>query len=211
MQHAPLQFAGLFLSYFLKIAAAYLLCFGLARLLDNPRNRFRVWMAFLVGSGVYWAILVSSSLPGFSSLAPTVMVTGAAKSPSAPHFFIPLAWYGAVSWTGKLLFWIYFSSFAFLLCRAIWKHWRLRSVLRFGTEPSPELARLFDLLARDCGVRGCRLIILPALSSPAGSIGCIPAFSFPRAARRLTIFPSWPTFCITSWSILRAAIISGPA
>src|SRR5215467_10376439 len=147
MQHVSLEFAGLFLSYFLKIAVAYLLCFGLARLQDNPRNRFRLWLAFLVGSGSYWAMLVFSSLPGFSYVASTAVVPGAAGSASAPHFFIPLEWYRAVSWAGKLLFWIYLFGFAFLLCRAIWKHWRLRSVLRFGTEPSPELARLFELLA----------------------------------------------------------------
>jgi beta-lactamase regulating signal transducer with metallopeptidase domain len=185
MAHASLQFAGLFLSYFLKIAVAYLLCWGLTRLLDNPRNRFRLWLAFLLGSGTYWAIVVFSSLPGFSTAGPAAALTAAGGASSAPHFFVPLTWYHAVSWAGKILFWIYCSGFAFFVATAVWKHWRLRRVLHSGAEPTPELERLFELLARDCGVRGCRLVILPALNSPATVYWLHPRILLPQSCASL--------------------------
>jgi beta-lactamase regulating signal transducer with metallopeptidase domain len=184
MEQASLQFAGLFLSYFLKIAVAYLMCWGLMRFLDHPRNRFRLWLAFLLGSGIYWAFLVFSSVPGFSA-AGLAAHTATAGASSAPHFFIPLAWYRAVSWAGKTLFWIYCSGFAWLVSMAIWKHWRLRLLLHSGAEPTPELERLFELVARDCGVRGCRLIILPALSSPATVYWLHPRILLPESCASL--------------------------
>jgi beta-lactamase regulating signal transducer with metallopeptidase domain len=185
MEQASLQFAGIFLSYFLKIAVAYLLCWGLMRFLDHPRNRFRLWLGFLLGSGTYWAILVFSSLSGFSTAGPAAALSAATAASSAPHFFVPLAWYSAVSWTAKLLFWIYCSGFAFLASTAIWKHWRLRRVLHSGAEPGPELERLFELLARDCGVRHCRLVILPVLSSPATVYWLHPRILLPESCASL--------------------------
>src|SRR5215472_1766697 len=167
MEQASLQFAGLFLSYFLKIAVAYLLCWGLMRFLDHPRNRFRLWLGFLLGSGAYWAFLAFSSLSGFSTAGPAAALSAAGGASSAPHFLIPIAWHRAVSCSAWILFWIYCSGFAVLVSNAIWKHWRLRLLLHSGAEPTPELERLFALLARDCGVRGCQLVILLALSSPA--------------------------------------------
>src|SRR5262245_38605069 len=109
MEQAFLQFAGIFLSYFLKIAVAYLLCWGLMRFLDHLRNRFRLWLGFLLGSGAYWVLLVFSSLSAFSATRPAAALYAAGGA--APHFFVPLAWYRAVSWTAKILFWIYCCGF----------------------------------------------------------------------------------------------------
>jgi hypothetical protein len=185
MEQASLQFAGLFLSYFLKIAVAYLLCWGLMHFLDHPRNRFRLWLGFLLGSGIYWVFLVSSSVPGFLAARPAAALAAASGVSSAPHFFIPFAWYRAVSWSARILFWIYCSGFAFLVSTAIWKHWRLRLLLHSGAEATPELERLFALLARDCGVRGCRLVILPALSSPATVYWLHPRILLPESCASL--------------------------
>jgi beta-lactamase regulating signal transducer with metallopeptidase domain len=185
MEQASLQFAGLFLSYFLKIAVAYLLCWGLMRFLDQPRNRFRLWLGFLLVSGTYWALLVFSSLSGFSTAGPTGALSAAGGASSAPHILIPFAWYSAVSWTAKILFWVYCSGFFFFVSTAMWKHWRLRRLLHSGTEPTPELARLFELLARDCGVRHCRLVILPALSSPATVYWLHPRILLPESCASL--------------------------
>ena len=185
MEQASLQFAGLFLSYFLKIAVAYLLCWGLMHFLDHPRNRFRLWLGFLLGSGIYWAFLVSSSVPGFLAARPAAALAAASGVSSAPHFFIPFAWYRAVSWSARIMFWIYCSGFGVLVSTAIWKHWRLRLLLHSGTEPTPELERLFALVARDCGVRGCRLVILPALSSPATVYWLHPRILLPESCASL--------------------------
>jgi hypothetical protein len=185
MEQASLQFAGLFLSYFLKVAVAYLVCWGLTRLVDHARSRFRLWLAFLLGCGIYWAILVFSNLPGFSAAGPAATRIASGGVSSAPHFLVPLAWYGAVSWAGKLLFWTYCSGSTFLFAMAGWKHWRLRLALRSGAEPAPEQQRLFELLARDCGVRGCRLVVLPALSSPATVYWLHPRILLPESCASL--------------------------
>ena len=42
-----LHFAAIFLSYFLRVTAAFVACWMLNRLLAKPRQRFIVWMAFL--------------------------------------------------------------------------------------------------------------------------------------------------------------------
>jgi len=48
-----LHSAAAYLSYFLKVTAAFFVCWILTRLLGKPRHRFTVWMVFLAGSAAY--------------------------------------------------------------------------------------------------------------------------------------------------------------
>lgn len=57
-----LQYAALFVSYFVKVAVAYLLCWLLARLVTSPRQRFTLWLAFMLGSLGYWIYTLTSTL-----------------------------------------------------------------------------------------------------------------------------------------------------
>src|SRR5882757_8911434 len=87
-----LHFAATFLSYFLRVTAAFFACWMLNRLLTKPRQRFIVWMVFLLGSAGYWLELVGSV---FKALV--VGTAGVANAPvSAPaikhSFLLPLAW-----------------------------------------------------------------------------------------------------------------------
>src|SRR5258708_10006730 len=86
-----LHFAATFLSYFLRVTAAFFACWMLNRLLTKPRQRFIVWMVFLLGSAGYWLELVGSV---FKALV-VGTAGGATPPPSAPppqHFpLLPLA------------------------------------------------------------------------------------------------------------------------
>ena len=87
-----LHFAATCLSYFLRVAAGYFACLMLNRLLRKPRQRFLVWMVFLLGSAAYWLGLLVSE---FRTLAiGTAEVENAAVSaPAVAHsFLVPLAW-----------------------------------------------------------------------------------------------------------------------
>src|SRR5215467_14594820 len=76
-----LGFAALFISYFLKVAVACLLCWMLTALVNTPRQRFTLWLIFLLGSLSYWFYAVGDFsaavlFAGNSSVLPAV-----AKSP----------------------------------------------------------------------------------------------------------------------------------
>ena len=87
-----LHFAATLLSYFLRVTAAFIACWMLNRLLAKPRQRFIVWMVFLVGSAAYWLELVVSEIKVL--VAGTVGVANASvsTSPIKHSFLLPLAW-----------------------------------------------------------------------------------------------------------------------
>ena len=87
-----LHFAATFLGFFLKVTAAYFACSILNRLVSKPRQRFIVWMIFLIGSAAYWLELVIGEIRNAGNR--TVELTNAQVStPSVTHsFLLPLAW-----------------------------------------------------------------------------------------------------------------------
>ena len=137
-----LHFAATFLSYFLRVTAAFIACWMLNRLLAKPRQRFIVWMVFLVGSAAYWLELVVSEIK--------VLVAGTAGVANAPvsasaikhSFLLPLAWSHNTLITIQCLGAIYVAVSLSLIGMAVWKHVRMRLLLRHTNRrlPSTECA-----------------------------------------------------------------------
>lgn len=169
---ACLHFAATFLSYFLRVTAAFLACWMLTRLLGKPRARFIVWMAFTVGSAGYWLELVISQIRDAGNRA--VEVTNApVLMPAATHsFLLPSAWSHSIVIAMQSVGAVYVLVFLTLMGITAWKHLRLRVLLRHAIDASPALNGLFLDISRDMGLSESRmsctkLLVLPGLKSPA--------------------------------------------
>ncbi|HEY6271757.1 MAG TPA: hypothetical protein VIX19_07160, partial [Terriglobales bacterium] len=136
-----LHFAGIVLSYFLKVAAAYLACWLLNRLLRRPQQRFLMWMVLLQGAGTYWLTLIFRELRALPWLMAGSDGAAPGTSPAATHsFVVPLAWSHAILIAAQVLGWAYGLAAVLLMGVAMWRHLRLRLPLRQATEPSDALA-----------------------------------------------------------------------
>jgi beta-lactamase regulating signal transducer with metallopeptidase domain len=167
-----LHFAATYLSYFLKVTAAFFACWMLTRLLGKPRARFIVWMGFLVGSAGYWLELVIRQIRDPGNRA--VEVTNApVLMPAATHsFLLPSAWSRNIVIAGQGLGTAYVLVFIALLGITAWKHFRLRALLRHAIEPSTSLSEIFLGISDEMGLAESRmsrtkLLVLPGLKSPA--------------------------------------------
>jgi beta-lactamase regulating signal transducer with metallopeptidase domain len=161
-----LYFAGLFVTFSLQITAAYIACSLVNRTLIRPRQRFRVWTAFLAGSAIYWIGLVAWNLRLLSAPAVAGNVTAAA-SMSSSLFVLPLSWSPAVLTVSKILVFAYVATVIVLLSVNGGRQMRLWMVLRQGWAPPEPIRSLFDEIRCDLGVSRCRLLVMPGLSSPA--------------------------------------------
>ncbi|MBZ5532222.1 MAG: M56 family metallopeptidase [Acidobacteriia bacterium] len=183
-----LQFAGIILSYILKVAAGFLVCLCLSRILRRPDLRFRVWLGFLLASGLCWLALLGSAVgslfprvvteAGSASLLNTSLfsasfsTSGLGRSVlnavAAPeHWLVPIRWSQDVMIAGRTLLGAYLCVVLLLACRKTWVHVRLRRLLKLGMPPAADVTALFESMRREHGVRRCELAILPGLSSPA--------------------------------------------
>lgn len=129
-----LQFAGIFLSCFLKVAAGCVVCLCLSRMLRGPHLRFRVWLALVLASGAYWLALLSSLVhawPKAISDSSHLALPGVAVSPI--HWLIPVRWNYDVTISGRILLGVYLGVIFLLACRKAWVHLRLRKLLKLGT------------------------------------------------------------------------------
>jgi len=167
-----LHFAATCLSYFLKVTAAFFVCWILTRLLGKPRARFVVWMGFLVCSAAYWLELVVSEFKAL--MVGTAGVANAPVSASATKhlFLLPLAWSHNVGIATQSLGAAYVLVFLALIGMMASKHLRLRILLRHTIEVSPALNGLFFDISRDMRLSQARisrtkLLVLPGLKSPA--------------------------------------------
>ena len=165
-----LHFAATCLSYFLKVTAAFFVCWMLARLLSKPRARFAVWMAFLAGSAAYWLIEIISE---FKALAG--VTAGMANVPASAikhSFLLPLAWSHYTLIAIQCLGAIYVAVSLSLIGLAVLKHVRMRLLLRHAINASPALNGLFldiscDMHLAKSQMSHTRLLVLPGLKSPA--------------------------------------------
>ena len=167
-----LHFGGLFLSFSLQVAAAYLTCSLVNLTLVRPRQRFRVLVGFLAGSVIYWMGLVAwqlrlaSANPGFAG-----STTGGDTSPALPSLFLPLAlppsWAPAILIAGEVLATAYAATVLVLLGVNAWRQLHLWILLRHGRAPADDIRQLFEEIRRELGVRRCELVVLPGLASPA--------------------------------------------
>lgn len=179
-----LQFAGIILSYILRVAAGFLVCLCLCRILRRPDLRFRVWLGFLLVSGLCWLALLGSavgrlfprvvadadraSLLNTSLLSTSGLGRAVLNAVAAPeHWMVPIRWSQDVMIAGRTLLGAYLCVVFLLACRKTWVHVRLRRLLQLGTPPPADVAALFETMRREYGVARCELAILPGLSSPA--------------------------------------------
>jgi beta-lactamase regulating signal transducer with metallopeptidase domain len=178
---AYLHFAGIFAGFFWKVAVAYLLCLLLGRLLNGPRQRFAIWLGFMLGSLGYWLYILTSSLP-VSAATPSASYT----APRIAHqFLVPLRFQHSAVILGRTLGGAYLAGVLLLLAAGIWKRIRLHFLLRQGSAPSGELKNLFEEMCRSFGVRRCELLILGKVSSPATVCWWRPRILLPQVCEQL--------------------------
>lgn len=164
---AYLHFASLSAGYFVKVALAYLLCLLLAKLVSGPRQRFVIWMSFMLGSAAYWTYALASSYPAITESSPQISSI-ARRFPAVTHrFLIPARFERATVILGRILICTYVVGVLLLLWAEVWKRVRLHFLLKHGTEPSRELRHLFAQMCRQFRIRNCELLILPKMNSPA--------------------------------------------
>jgi beta-lactamase regulating signal transducer with metallopeptidase domain len=165
-----LYFAGIFLSFTLQVAAGYIACSLLSRVLTRPRQRFAVWMTFLAASGVYWVALAawSARVVFHPLIGGNQMPAGAVgSSPLAISYLVPFAWSRSVLLASKVVFAVYVVVVALLMFSFLWRRLRLRLVLRHARPASPSLRPLLEMACRDLRISRCDLVILPGIASPA--------------------------------------------
>ena len=182
---AYLQFAAGFISLFLKIAIAYLLCLLLARLLGSPRQRFVLWMSFMLGSLAYGIYTIIPSFPVSKSPASAAAGTPHPLSGFHAQFLVPAKFESAVRMTGPLIIYAYIAGVLLLLAGGIWKRIRLHLLLKDGGAPSAELKSLFENMRGQFGLRQCELLVLPKLSSPATVYWWRPRILLPQTCEQL--------------------------
>lgn len=186
-----LHFAGTLLTFFLQVSAGFLVCAIMVRLLPGPHFRFRAWFGFLVLSALYWLASLAGYLVGFS--APRFRLFGGAAenvvSHGSHHLLIPARWSAYVVPAGTLITWSYGLGVGILLLFKVWKHVRLRLLVKHGSSASPALQALFDKLCRDFGVRRCSLVVLPTMISPATAYWWHPRILLPELCEHMEELP----------------------
>jgi hypothetical protein len=182
-----LQLDGALVTFALRVALAGLFCLCFTRLLRRPQHRFLVWLAFLLGSALYWTGLVAYADFGtlIATLAASRLHLG--SPPAGLGRFVVRASSANVIAHGSFLLGCGYLMGVFLLAsRRLWSSLRLRALLRLGSSPSPDLARVLHLLCRDLGVKSCRLLALPGLASPGTVYWRRPCILIPDAFKEST-------------------------
>lgn len=167
MSEAALAFASLWLTYWVRSAAAYLLLWLLCRSIKDSHLRFRLRGLFLAGMVAAWLGLLLlariTALPGTDGVTlPTV---------SSPH------WLWTVNSTlaprlSVLLYcapWVYLALLCLLLLQFFTRFLRLRFLLRSSQPPSDSLASLFESVRSSARAPRCELRLVHGLRSPAAT------------------------------------------
>jgi beta-lactamase regulating signal transducer with metallopeptidase domain len=189
-----LHFAAIFLSYFLKVTAAFFACWIVTRLVGRPRQHFVVWMVFLAGSAAYWLELVLDQIR--DAAVRTVEVSNSpilAPSPTR-SFILPLAWSHNILIAVEGLGVIYVLVFLVLIGITAWNHLRLHVLLRHAIDPSTSLRELFVEISRDMHlsqsrISRTRLMVLPGLKSPATAGWWNPRILLPEVCEQIGSAP----------------------
>jgi beta-lactamase regulating signal transducer with metallopeptidase domain len=167
MEAYSLHFAGVLLTFMLKVTAGFVLCTALACLMPNPRHRFLTWLAFVLASGLSWIASVTDETISFFSRATseTGAVTGSVAG--GEHFTVPAQWGIPLERLMLATVIVYMAAVLIMVGGKAYKHLRLRAWLRGGREASPELEATFRELCQEFNIRRCRLTVLSEISSPA--------------------------------------------
>ncbi|HEY6252792.1 MAG TPA: M56 family metallopeptidase [Candidatus Angelobacter sp.] len=184
---AWLGLAALFISYFLKVAVACLLCWILAALLKAPRQRFIIWLGFVVGAVIYWLYAVGTFSASTLAVIDSAGSGGATlHSVSTPRqFLVPARFQGTTLILGRILGGVYILGMLVLATIGMWRRIRLRLLLRQGTAPSAGLQHLFAGMCRYFGIRHCELVVLSHVNSPATVYWWRPRIVLPRMCEDL--------------------------
>ncbi|HYX54295.1 MAG TPA: M56 family metallopeptidase [Candidatus Limnocylindrales bacterium] len=190
MEFSYLGFAGDGLSWFLRVGAGFVLCLAMVRLLKRPHYRFLTWLWFLVLSSLYWGALVINRIFG---IAPK---SGPAHLPHSPihfayasHIAVPLSWAAAFQRGVSPLVGGYLGIVLLLLGAKTWKHWKLNRLVKRGRPACAELENLLGSLCHEVGIRNCRALVLPGISSPATAYWRSPRILLPEVCERTESHP----------------------
>lgn len=176
-----LHFAAIFLNFFLRVAVVFLACWLVNRLLSKPRQRFAVWMMFLLGTGAYWLGLIFRELSALKAEA----VSASGQAGSAHLLLVPLAWSHTILMAVQAVGLAYFAVVLLMIVLTAIKHARLRLLLRRAVEPSQALNGLFAEIGSEFGVSRAQLLILPGLKSPATAGWWNPRILLPEVCEEL--------------------------
>lgn len=176
-----LGFTALFISYFLKVAVACLLCWVLTALLKGPGQRFNIWLGFVLGALTYWFY----SVVAFSFSAAEGGATAPAVSRISHEFLVSARFQSATLMFGRILGSAYVLGVLLLVAVGIWKRIWLRLLLRKGSAASDRLQYLFSEMRRQFAIRHCELSVLSSANSPATVYWWRPRIVLPRICEQV--------------------------
>lgn len=158
-----LHLIGAFVTFFIRMSVASLLCLLISRLIRRPSQRFILWLAFTLGSAAFWVVALAGAFRPDIKIAAHLHIPGISFSPlevsaRGGQVLVSLAW---------IVGWIYISCLVVLCSCWIWKGFRLRRLLQLGSASSAEFSSALAALCQDLGVKSCELVVLPGIASPA--------------------------------------------
>ena len=170
---------SVFLTFSIRVAVVWLLCFIFSQILRRPHHRFTLWLFFSIGSAAYW----------LQSMASIVFRSGSSSHTTShaiplSHIAVSSSWgpvFAAVSW---MLMGAYLAGFWGLCASRAWTRYRMRRLLEYGAKPLPEFASVLDSLCREMGVKRCELLVMPGIASPATVYWLSPRILFPEVCHR---------------------------
>jgi beta-lactamase regulating signal transducer with metallopeptidase domain len=152
--------------FFLKTTLAFGVCLVLSWLVDSPSRRFTVWLSFLYGTAGYWLFLAKNIFPGQVTAVPSSIPPQAVRE-TVRAWQIPGSWTFPLGIALRALGVVYLLMLTYLLIVHIKKHFQLKWVLRFTSQPPDEVLAAFQPIAQSFGVRRSRLLVLAGVTSPA--------------------------------------------
>jgi beta-lactamase regulating signal transducer with metallopeptidase domain len=152
--------------FFLKTTLAFGVCLVLSWLVDSPSRKFTVWLSFLYGTAAYWLFLAKSIFPGQVTAVPSSIPPQAVRE-TVRAWQIPGSWIFPLGIAVRVFGVVYLLVLTYLLIVHIKKHFQLKWVLRFTSQPPDEVLAAFQPIAQSFGVRRSRLLVLAGVTSPA--------------------------------------------
>jgi len=162
-----LHFAAIFLNFFVRVALVFFACWLVNRLLSKPRQRFAVWMMFLLGTSAYWLGLIFREFSAFSASRTAAANVPSLAAGAAHSLLVPLEWSHRILIAVQAVGMAYFAAAFLMIAFMAVKHVRLKLLLRRAVEPSQALNGLFAEICHELEISGAKLLILPGLKSPA--------------------------------------------
>jgi beta-lactamase regulating signal transducer with metallopeptidase domain len=167
--NSVLYIAAAFVGFLLKTSLGFIAVLVISRLIRSASHRFALWMAYLMGTAIYWISLlfVALDLSPFRSAPRSSTETMAMSHSTVSAWVIPQSWGVYAGSSLRVLSYCYITVLGIALLMHIRKHIRLRRMLTFAYSPNVNLGSLCDRIAASLAIRRYRLLILPGLPSPA--------------------------------------------